>query len=119
MVAGIALLAVGLKRTLEDVEDPLKLVPAATLLGGAAIYLLAHVAFRLRNMHTLSTRRLVCSVALIALVPVTLALGISSLASLGVLAAILTALILYEVLRYADVRDRVRHQGSPASDPAP
>jgi low temperature requirement protein LtrA len=119
MVAGIALLAVGLKRTLEDVSDPLKLVPAAALLGGAALYLLAHVAFRLRNMHTLSMRRLVCSVGLIALVPVTLALGISSLASLGVLAAILTALILYEVLRYADARDRVRHQGSPASGPSP
>jgi low temperature requirement protein LtrA len=113
MVAGIALLAVGLKRTLEDVHDPLKLVPAAALLGGAALYLLAHVAFRLRNMHTLSARRLVCAIVLIALVPVTVALGISSLATLGVLAAILTALILYEVLRYADARERVRHQAAP------
>lgn len=112
MVAGIALLAVGLKRTLEDVGEPLKLVPAAALLGGAALYLLAHVAFRLRNMHTLSRRRLVCSIVLIALVPVTVGLGISSLGALGALAAILTALILYEVLRYADARDRVRHQAA-------
>jgi low temperature requirement protein LtrA len=112
MVAGIALLAVGLKRTLEDVRDPLKLVPAAALLGGAALYLLAHVAFRLRNMHTLSGRRLVCAIALIALVPVTVALGVSSLVTLGVLAIALTALIVYEVLRYADARERVRHQAA-------
>jgi low temperature requirement protein LtrA len=113
MVAGIALLAVGLKRTLADVEEPLKLVPAAALLGGAAVYLLAHVAFRLRNMHTLSRRRLVCAGVLIALVPVTVALGISSLATLGALAATLTALILYEALRYADARERVRHRSAP------
>jgi low temperature requirement protein LtrA len=113
MVAGIALLAVGLKRTLEEVGDPLKLVPAAALLGGAALYLLAHVAFRWRNMHTLSRRRLVCSAALIALVPVTVALDIASLATLAILAAILTTLILYEALRYADARERVRHRATP------
>jgi low temperature requirement protein LtrA len=112
MVAGIALLAVGMKLTLEQVDEPLKLVPAAALLGGAALYLLAHVAFRLRNMHTLSGRRLVCAVLLIALVPVTVALGVSSLTTLGALAVILTALILYETLRYADARERVRHQAA-------
>jgi low temperature requirement protein LtrA len=114
MVAGIALLAVGLKLTLEDVERPLKLVPAFALLGGAALYLLAHVAFRLRNMHTLSGRRLACGVGLIALAPIVVAVGISSLATLGVLAAILTGLILYEVVRYADARERVRHGAAHA-----
>ena len=54
MVAGIALIAVGIKRTLIDVDEPLSLVAATALLGGAAMYLLAHVAFRLRNMHSLS-----------------------------------------------------------------
>jgi low temperature requirement protein LtrA len=112
MIAGIALLAVGLKLTLENVDGPLKLVPTAALLGGAALYLLAHVAFRLRNMHTLSGRRLVCSLVLIALVPVTVAVGASSLATLGALAVVLTALILYEALRYADARERVRHQAA-------
>ncbi len=114
MVAGIALLAVGLKVTLERVEDPLKLVPTVALLGGAAVYLLAHVAFRLRNVRSLSARRLVCALVLLALVPLTLVLGISSLATLAILAAVLTLLILYELTRYADMRDRVRHQGSPA-----
>ncbi len=69
MVAGIALIAVGMKRTIVDVDEPLKLVAAVALLGGAAMYLFAHVAFRLRNMHTLSGRRLVCAIVLLALVP--------------------------------------------------
>ena len=61
MVAGIVLLALGLKKTLEHVEDPLKLEPAVAMLGGTAMYLLAHVAFRMRNVHRLSTERLVCA----------------------------------------------------------
>lgn len=109
MVAGIALLAVGVKHTLADVTAPLATVPAAALLGGTALYLLAHVAFRLRNMHTLSRRRLVCALVLVALVPVASALEISSLATLGALAAVMAALIVYEVVRYADARERVRH----------
>jgi low temperature requirement protein LtrA len=120
MVAGIALIAVGFKRTLLAVDDPLKLVPAAALLGGAAMYLLAHVAFRLRNMGSLSTRRLVCAIVLLALVPVGATLP--ALATLGILAAALVALIAYEALRYADVRERVRHQpagGGVQSQPPP
>ena len=108
MVAGIALIAVGIKRTLINVDDPLKLVPAAALLGGAAMYLLAHVAFRLRNMHTLSRRRLVCAVLLLALLPAGATLP--ALATLGILAAVLAGLIAYEALRYAESRDRIRHQ---------
>ncbi len=108
MVAGIALIAVGMKRTLLGVDDPLKLVPAVALLGGAAMYLLAHVAFRLRNMGSLSGRRLVCAILLLALLPAGAVLP--ALATLAILAAALVALIAYEALRYADVRDRVRHQ---------
>jgi low temperature requirement protein LtrA len=119
MVAGIALLAVGLKVTIEHDGDPLKLVPTVALLGGTATYLLAHVAFRLRNVRSLSGRRLVCSIVLLALVPVTLALKISSLETLAILAAVLSLLIVYEVTRYADMRERVRHQGSPAPGPTP
>ncbi len=108
MVAGIALIAVGLKHTIGHVEDPLKFVAAAALLGGAAVYLLAHVAFRLRNMQTLSTRRLVCAIVLLALVPAGAVLP--ALLTLGILAALLCALIAYEALRYADSRERIRHR---------
>ena len=69
MVAGIVLVALGLKKTLGDVADPLKLVPAVALLGGTALYLLAHVAFRWRNVHRLSLQRLVCAAAAGRLVP--------------------------------------------------
>jgi low temperature requirement protein LtrA len=120
MVAGIALLAVGFKVTIEhDGKVPLKLVPTVALLGGGAAYLLAHVAFRLRNVQSLSGRRLLCSLVLLALVPITLALKTSSLVTLAILAAVLSLLIVYEAIRYADVRERVRHQGSPAPGPSP
>ena len=108
MVAGIVLLALGLKKTLAHVGDPLDLVPAAALLGGAAVYLLAHVSFRLRNLHTLNKQRLVCAALLLALIPVGVALP--ALATLGVLAGVLTVLIAYEAVRFAEARDRVRHQ---------
>jgi low temperature requirement protein LtrA len=111
MVAGIALVAVGFKRTLIDVGAPLKAVPAAALLGGAAVYLLAQVAFRLRNVHTLSTRRLVCAGILLALVPAGAALP--ALLTLGLLAVVLTGLIAYEAIRYAGARERIRHQPQP------
>ncbi len=108
MVAGIVLLALGLKKTLAHVGDPLDLVPAAALLGGAALYLLAHVSFRLRNLHTLNKQRLVCAALLLALIPVGVALP--ALATLAVLAGVLTVLIGYEAVRFAEARDRVRHQ---------
>jgi low temperature requirement protein LtrA len=108
MVAGIVLLALGLKKTIGDVEEPLKIVPGVALLGGTAIYLLAHVAFRLRNVHRFSGQRLACAVLLIALLPV--AVELPSLATLGLLAAALVALIAYEAVRFAELRDRLRHQ---------
>jgi low temperature requirement protein LtrA len=108
MIAGIVLIALGLKKTIGDVEKPLDLVPAAALLGGAAVYLLAHVAFRLRNVHTLAWHRLACALLLIALVPV--GVTVSALASVLILALVLVALIVYEVVRFSEARDRVRHE---------
>ena len=107
MVAGIVLAALGMKKTLGHVEDPLKIVPAFALFGGVALYLLAHVAFRLRNVRSLSTRRLVVALVLLALVP--LATEVPALVALAVVAAILVGLIAYEAIRYAEARDQVRH----------
>jgi low temperature requirement protein LtrA len=108
MVAGIVLLALGLKKTLGDVDEPLKLVPAVALLGGTALYLLAHVAFRLRNIHTLNRQRLVTAVLLVALLPV--GVELPSLATLAILATVLVALITYERVRFGELRARLRHQ---------
>ena len=105
-----------MKKTLGNVEDPLKLVPAVALLGGTALYLLAHVAFRWRNIHTLNKQRLLCAVLLVALVP--LAVEIPALVLVSGLAAVLTALIAYEAVHFAEARNRVRQElaHQPASD---
>jgi low temperature requirement protein LtrA len=108
MVAGIVLLALGLKKTLGHVEDPLKLVPATAMLGGTAVYLLAHVAFRYRNVHRLHVARLACAAVLVALIPA--AVELPALATLALLAAVLSALIAYERVHFAELRDRLRHQ---------
>jgi low temperature requirement protein LtrA len=109
MIAGIVLIAVGMKRTLAGVSEPLGFVSAAAMLGGAALYLLAHVAFRLRNVHTLNRQRLACAALLLALLPLEAAVKPSSLLALGSLALVLSALTAYEALRFAEARDRVRH----------
>jgi low temperature requirement protein LtrA len=113
MVAGIVLVALGMKKTLGHVEDPLKLVPATALLGGAAMYLLAHVAFRYRHIHTLNTRRLALAVLLVAFIPV--AVEIAALATISVLAAALALLIVIETRSYGEsrrrTRDELRHAG--------
>jgi low temperature requirement protein LtrA len=107
MVAGIVLVALGMKKTLGHVDDPLRLVPATALLGGTATYLLAHVAFRFRHIRTVNTRRLGLAVLLVALIPA--AIEIPALATLGVLAGALAILIAIETRSYGEARDRVRH----------
>ncbi len=116
MVAGIVLLALGMKKTLGDTGDPLKVVTASAMLGGTALYLLAHVAFRLRNVGTLNRQRLACAVLLVALIPV--AVEVPALATLAILAAIVAALIAYEAVRFAEARDRIRHELSESGAPA-
>jgi low temperature requirement protein LtrA len=107
MVAGIILLALGMKKTLEHVDEPLKLVPAVAMLGGVALYSLAHVAFRWRNVHTLNTRRLGFALLLPALIP--LAVEVPALASLAIVAALLVGLVTYETHSYGEARARLRH----------
>jgi low temperature requirement protein LtrA len=108
MIAGIVLLALGLKKSLEHVGDPLHAEPATALLGGIAVYLLAHVAFRWRNVHRFSGQRLAAAAVLVALVPV--AVEVPALATLGIVTGVLLALIAYETIRFAELRERLRHQ---------
>ncbi|HLM27828.1 MAG TPA: low temperature requirement protein A [Thermoleophilaceae bacterium] len=112
MVAGIVLGALGLKKTIEHVDEPLKTIPAFALMGGSALYLLAHVAFRWRNIHRFSTQRLLCALVLLAVIP--LAKEVPAVASVALVAAALAAVIVYEVVRFAELRDKMRHQLAPA-----
>ena len=107
LVAGIVIAAFGLHETLAHVKEPLDDVAAFALLGGVAIYLLGHVAVRLRGAHTWNRRRLVLAAVLLALVPV--AGELDSLVLLAVVAALLAALIAIETRTYGEGRTRARH----------
>jgi low temperature requirement protein LtrA len=105
MIAGIILVALGIKKTIGHVDDPLKTVPAAALLGGVAMYYGSHVAFRLRNMGTVNAPRVLAALACIALIPV--ATEIDSLGALALTAAVAASVIVYETVRFVDERGAV------------
>jgi low temperature requirement protein LtrA len=106
MVAGIVLFALGVKKVLEHTEDPLKAMPAVALCGGLALYLLAHVAFRLRNVGSVGWRRIVAAAVCLGLIPA--AVELPGTAMLAILLAVWVALISYEVVRDAEARARIR-----------
>jgi low temperature requirement protein LtrA len=106
MIAGIVLFALGVKKVLEHTGDPLKDMPAVALCGGVALYFLAHVGFRLRNVGSVSRPRVVAAAACLALIP--LATRASGQAMLALLLTVCVVLIGYEVVRYADARARIR-----------
>ena len=116
LVAGIVLAAFGLKKTLEHVGDPLHSVPAAALVGGVAMYLLGHVAFRWRQVHSLSRQRSLAALAALLLYPV--ALEVPALLTVALVLGVLVLLIAYEVTRFAENRARVRQELAHGHVPA-
>jgi low temperature requirement protein LtrA len=94
LVAGIVLLALGVKKTLEHVDDDLKLIAALGLCGGVALSLAADAAFRRRTLGLAGTPRLLAAAACAATLP--LATAIPALAALALVAAICLALVAYE-----------------------
>ena len=111
MIAGIVLVALGVKKTVGLVDDPLKTVPAVALFGGIALYYAGHLCFRLRNIRTLNRQRLVALLISLALIPV--ATEVDALVSLALAATLTSGLIAYEAIRFAESRRRVRaaHSG--------
>lgn len=107
MVAGIVLFAFGLRTTLHDVGGTLETVAAFGLAGGAGLYLLAHSGFLLRATHRIFRRRTSGGFLLLALIPAVVHLP--ALASLGLVSAVCSGVVAYEVLRYREHRVRVRH----------
>jgi low temperature requirement protein LtrA len=116
MVAGIVLIALGLKKVLEYVgderlhglTDPLPLLPPGALYGGAALFLLSHTAFKYRTRRQVAVRRLVVALLLGALVP--WAAEMPALAALGLLATAMAVMIGSEAVRYSELREQVRHE---------
>ena len=117
MIAGIVLFALGLKATIEHVDEPLDAVPAVALCGGLALYFLTHVGLRLRLVHFIrhSTAerpgwigpgRVATGIVMLALIPV--ALELPALASLAIVSAVCCALIAWDVIHYREGRAEVR-----------
>jgi low temperature requirement protein LtrA len=106
MVAGVILFALGVKKALPHAHESLDWTPAAALCGGVALYLVAHILFRLRNVGSLNRQRLVAAVLLACMVG--LASSVSALVLLGLVAATTTLLVSYEAIRFREARHRVR-----------
>ena len=106
MIAGIVLLARGIKKTVAHVGAPLDTVPAVALCGGVALYLAGHIAFRLRNVHSLNRQRLAAAAACIGLIP--LATTVDALVALAAVAAVTCSLIAFEAIHFREARARVR-----------
>ena len=106
MVAGIVLLALGLKKSFADIDASLKLVTSFALFGGAALYLIGHLLFRKRNMGSWNTQRAVIALVLLACVP--LGVALPSWASLVILMSLLLGLVTYETLHFAPWRRHLR-----------
>ncbi len=106
MVAGIVLLALGLKKVFADLDSPLKATIATALFGGAALYLVGHLLFRRRNMGTWNVQRAVALLVLVLLIPV----GVTARAwvSLVLLTSVLVALVTYEAVHFAAGRKALR-----------
>jgi len=106
MVAGIVLVALGLKLTIGHTSAHLHAVPAFALLGGLAVYLLGLVAFRYRHVHSINRRRLGLAIVLLILVPV--ATEVPALVALAVANVLLWTMIAYETRMYGEGRQELR-----------
>ena len=117
MIAGIVLFALGLKKTLEHVDEPLDTVPAVALCGGLGLYFFSHVAFRLYRVAMIRRAggdrrgwfglgRPVATVLAVALLPA--ALELPALTALALAAALCCALVVWDVIHYREERTGLR-----------
>jgi low temperature requirement protein LtrA len=108
-VAGIIVNAVGDELVLAHPTEQLPAAELAVLAGGPILYLLGHVAFRLRMVGTLAVTRLVAT-ALIA------ATGVAGyvLPAVAVAAVILAILVLLAALETLG-RVRIQRRTAPAA----
>jgi len=106
LVAGIILVALGLKKAIGHYDAHFHTIPAFALYGGVAIYLLGLVGFRYRHVHTINRQRLGLAIALLILVPV--AAELTSLVAVAIPAILLWAMIAYETHLYGEGRHDLR-----------
>jgi len=112
LVAGIVLMALGMKVTIGHHSEHLDDVPAFALLGGLALYLLGLVCFRYRHVRTLNRHRAGLAIVLLLLIPV--ATAVPALVSLAVAVVLIWAMIAYEHRGYGPGREQLRREASGA-----
>jgi low temperature requirement protein LtrA len=106
LIAGIELFALGVEQVVGHTDEALKTEAATALFGGVALYLLAHVAFKLRATDSFGPARLVAALLCLACIP--FATDWNAVTSLAVVTVISVGLIAYEVVRFREARERVR-----------
>lgn len=106
LVLGIVFVALGMKLILIGVQEPFPTVGSVALLSGLAIYLLAHIAFRLRNVHSFNRHRMVVAVLFILLIPVSY--YVSPLTMIAIATGLLVGLVAYEAIRFRESRHQLR-----------
>jgi low temperature requirement protein LtrA len=94
LVAGIIIFAAGAKFVVRGATDPLDDAPRLALCGGVALYLVGHVAFRLRMVGTVGYEKVAVAGALLVLFA--LGGGIVAWAMAGAIALLLAALCIAE-----------------------
>jgi len=109
LVAGVILAAVGDELVIAHPTEELAAAQAAAVVGGPALYLLAHALFRLRMAGTVSRKRLTAGVACAALG--LLAPYVPALVVTALLVVVLVGLIATE--RLSERRRRARGEPSP------
>jgi low temperature requirement protein LtrA len=107
LVASVVLIALGMKSTLAHVDDALSWELASALAGGAALFLVGEVMFKWRTIRSFSVQRIVAGAVLVLGIP--LATKVDALVTVGAVAAVLWLVLGYEVVRFAQVRDEIRH----------
>ncbi len=118
LIAGIVLVALGLKKALLYVADTehhapgeaLHGVPVWTLTGGLALYLIALSSLRKRNLGSWNHQRLVVAVLLVAATP--LLEHVPAAVLVLIVAAVVLALIAFERLQFAEWRKQVHAEHS-------
>jgi low temperature requirement protein LtrA len=112
MIAGIVLIALGLKVTIGHYDEHLHAEPAFALLGGVAIYLIGLVSFRYRHIRTLNRHRLGLAIVFFLLIPV--ATAIPALLSVGIAVVLIWSMIAYEHRGYGASRAELRREARAA-----
>ncbi|MEP6480748.1 MAG: low temperature requirement protein A [Rhodoglobus sp.] len=108
LIAGIVISALGVEETIAGVTlaEPIALFTACALFGGTSLYLFGHALFWWLVSGEWNWWRVGGSTVLLALIPV--AVSLLALAALGLVVAVVVAVVIFEARHYAAQRNHLR-----------